>query len=91
MANGFDLYSPTRTAPTRHFEVPTSRKFVKQGVFGENGKVAVCGSDHGVAYLFALKGGKPFQTLRHGRKGDLIQAVDVCSDISFPAAILTKK
>lgn len=61
----------------RTFKVPTSRKFVKKGVFGEKGKIAVSGSDHGAAYIFSLNNLQPIQQLAHGCKKEMIQAVEV--------------
>jgi hypothetical protein len=41
MSNGFDLYLPNRGAPSHTFKVENKKKFVKNGVFGEAGKVAI--------------------------------------------------
>ncbi|KAJ3500742.1 hypothetical protein NLJ89_g9654 [Agrocybe chaxingu] len=76
MKTGFDVYTPNRTAPTRSFYVANTRKFVKQGVFSERGKIAVCGSDHGNAYIFGMNSAEPQQVLRHGKKIEMIQAVE---------------
>jgi hypothetical protein len=77
MTNGFDLYNSSRTAPSKSFEVPTSKQSVKKGVFGEKGSTVVTGSDHGKAYVFAVNKSEPIQRLEHGRKHDMIQAVEV--------------
>lgn len=77
MADGFDLYPPNRTSAIRTFKVATSRKYVKQAVFAEKGKLAVCGSDHGVAYVFDINLSCIPQRLNHGMEDELIQTVEV--------------
>lgn len=77
MTNGFDVYNCTRTSPTRSFHVPTARKFIKKGVFGEAGNIIVGGSDHGKVYVFGINKSGPIQVLHHGRKGAMIQIVEV--------------
>ena len=77
MTNGFDLYSLSRTAPSRSFVVPTTQQFVKKGIFGENGNTVVTGSDHGKVYVFAVNKTEPVQKLEHGNKGVMIQTVEV--------------
>ena len=77
MTNGFDLYSLSRTAPLRSFVVPTTQRFVKKGVFGENGNRVVTGSEHGKVYVFAVDKAESVQILEHGREGVMIQTVEV--------------
>ncbi|KAK0191937.1 hypothetical protein F5146DRAFT_999195 [Armillaria mellea] len=38
-------------------------------VFAEDGQVVVCGSDHGIAYVFSCSNGekKPLQIMHHGK------------------------
>ena len=77
MTNGFDLYSLSCTSPLRSFVVPMTKAFTKNGVFGEKGQTVITGSNHGKVYVFAVNKAKPIQTLAHGRKGVMIQAVEV--------------
>lgn len=84
MTNGFDLYNLSRTAPSRSFVVPTTKKFVKKGIFGENGHTVVTGSDHGKVYVFAVNKTEPVQRLGHGSEGVMIQAVEVRSFVGLP-------
>jgi hypothetical protein len=77
MRNGFDLYPPNRTTPTRTFKVDSRRRFVKNGVFAEMEKAVVCGSDHGKIYVFGMGDGKSRQILTHGSAEQMVQAVGV--------------
>ncbi|PPQ82202.1 hypothetical protein CVT26_009573 [Gymnopilus dilepis] len=79
MRNGFDLYPHNRNHPSRHFPVPATKMYVKAGVFGERGTIAVCGSDHGMVYVFGLADSKPKQTLLHGSGTDLVQVIETSS------------
>ncbi|KJA24988.1 hypothetical protein HYPSUDRAFT_53484 [Hypholoma sublateritium FD-334 SS-4] len=79
MADGFDLYPPNRTSAIQKFKVATSRKYVKQAVFAEKGKLAVCGSDHGLAYIFDINLSCIPQRLNHGKGDELIQTVESAS------------
>ena len=77
MTNRFDLYSTSRTAPSRSFVVPTTKIFAKKGVFGEKGNSIVTGSDHGKVYVFAVNKKESMQKLEHGSEKLMIQAVEV--------------
>ena len=77
MTNGFYIYPPNRTTPIRTFKIDATRRFVRNGVFAEMGKVVVCGSDHGSVYAFRTDDGEPRQILRHGGIGQMVQAVEV--------------
>lgn len=77
MTDGFDLYSLSRTSPSRSFIVPTTKTFTKNGVFGEKGHTIVTGSDHGKVYVFPVNKTEPIQRLKHGSEGVMIQAVEV--------------
>ncbi len=78
MVDGFDLYPPDRTSAVQTFKVATSKKYVKQAVFSEKGRLAVCGSDHGVAYIFDVYTScKAPQKLSHGKEEELIQTIGV--------------
>jgi len=81
MTNGFDLYSSSRTSPSRSFPVPTTKIFAKKGVFGEKGHAVVTGSDHGKVYLFAVSKTEPMQMLEHVSESTMIQAVEVTFSI----------
>lgn len=85
MEDGFDLYPPSRASPALEFKVPTNRRFIKKAVFGERGRVIVCGSDHGLVYLFSPEETNPVQVLKHGEESELIQTVEVGypSSLSF--------
>lgn len=83
MTNGFDLYNLSRTAPSRSFVVPTTKKFAKKGVFGERGNAVVTGSDHGKVYVFMVNKKEPIQRLEHGRENVMIQVVEVKFSLSL--------
>lgn len=75
--DGFDVYhlesgNFIRNLPTGS---PTKR-FPKQVAFGEDSKVIVGGSDHGVVYVFDRKTGVLLDHLHHA-KGGMVQAVAV--------------
>jgi hypothetical protein len=82
MTNGFDLYSSSRTTPSRSFVVPTTKIFAKKGVFGEKGHAVVTGSDHGKVYVFATSKTEVVQRLEHGTERIMIQVVEVSSIFS---------
>lgn len=90
---GFDLYNMARTSPLRTFCIPTTRRYVKKGVFAEHASVVACGSDHGSVYIFHSNSDEVVQKLCHdgeflGCLGSqhpnlssgraLIQTVEVC-------------
>lgn len=77
MVNGFDLYPPNRTSAILTFKVPARKKYVKQAVFAEKGRLVVCGSDHGLAYIFDINLSGIPQRLSHGKGDELIQTVEV--------------
>lgn len=64
-----------RTSPVRSFKIPNTKHYMKEGRFGENSTVAICGSDHGKVYVFEIATGEKMQTLRHGNSESL-----PCSD-----------
>ena len=82
MTNGFDLYNSSRTAPARSFEVPTTKIYTKNGVFGEKGHTIVTGSDHGIVYVFAVSKTESMQKLEHGTKRTMIQSIEVKFSLS---------
>jgi WD40 repeat protein len=61
-----------RTLPTG----TPQKLFPQQVAFGENGKVVVGGSDHGIVYVFDRQTGTPLQVLHHADRG-LVQTVTV--------------
>ncbi|PPQ79323.1 hypothetical protein CVT26_001093 [Gymnopilus dilepis] len=83
MRDGFDVYSPGRPGPIHKFRVHSTRRYVKGCEFGEGGKVAVCGSDHGKIYIFGLQNDCANQELAHGNPGRLIQTVQGRTTISL--------
>ena len=82
MRDGFDLYPYNRTTPSRTYKVKTTRMYVKAGVFGEGGRIVVCGSDHGRIYVFGVGELKPRQVLWHGRSVEAVQVVEVKPPLS---------
>ena len=77
MRDGFDLYPYNRTVPSRSYKVKTTRTYVKAGVFGEGGRVVVCGSDHGRVYIFGIGELEARQVLWHGGSTEAVQVVEV--------------
>jgi hypothetical protein len=88
LSNGVDLYNIPRTSPHRSFEIPSTRTYVKGTCFAENNSLAVCGSDHGQVYTFCLGGGDRQQTLKHGSKKTMIQAIDVSKSSAYSRLFL---
>jgi hypothetical protein len=66
---GFDLYNMARTSPVRTFSIPTTRRYVKKGVFAEQASAVVCASDHGLLYIFRSNSEELIQTLHHDGGG----------------------
>lgn len=84
VANGFSLYQLENAIWKRDFPTGTpSRKLPKQVAFGEDSKVVVGGSDHGVVYVFDKKTASPLQILRHGDQG-MVQTLTVCDQLRSP-------
>jgi hypothetical protein len=81
MTNGFDLYSISRTAPSKSFVVSTTKTFAKKGIFGEKGHSVITGSDHRKVYVFAVNKTELVQRLEHGSQGVMIQTVEVTASI----------
>ena len=80
MVDGFDLYPPDHTSAVKTFKVATNKKYVKQAAFAEKGRLAICGSDHGLAYVFDVHASSEVpQKLSHGKEDELIQTVEVSS------------
>ncbi|KAF9042033.1 WD40-repeat-containing domain protein [Panaeolus papilionaceus] len=73
---GFDLYAPNRAHPVRSYPVPAKRRFVKQAAFAEMGTSVVCGSDHGVVYIYGIDGAKAIQKLVHSRGDDRVPVIE---------------
>lgn len=75
--DGFDLYNMENGIFLRNFPTGTPiKRLPKQVGFGEEAKVVVGGTDHGVVYVFDRKRGARLDTLDHGNK-HLIQAITV--------------
>lgn len=88
-----------RTSPSCSFDIPNNKRFIKEGRFGENSTVVVCGSDHGKVYVFGVAKGENVQVLKHGNGkdsypiiyidfnaaagGSLVQMIDVRMHISY--------
>ncbi|KAK0488173.1 WD40-repeat-containing domain protein [Armillaria luteobubalina] len=79
LTSGFDLYAFPHSSTSRTFPVPMTleRSIIKDAVFAEDGQVVVCGSDHGLAYVFSRSNGekKPLQIMHHGKERDYLQVV----------------
>ena len=75
--DGFDLYRLDTGCFILNFStgVPTKR-YPKQVEFGEDCRVVVGGSDHGVVYVFDRKTGAVLDVLRHAERG-LVQTITV--------------
>jgi outer membrane protein assembly factor BamB len=76
--DGFTLYCLEGTGePVRTFATGLPSVSVpKQVAFGEEGKVVVGGSDHGLVYIFERKTGQIIETLHHADAG-LVQTISV--------------
>lgn len=85
----FEIYAASSSSPSislaRPRDVAPDRNIVKQGVFAEDGKVAVCGSADGRLFVYTLGGREgrtskimPTQILDHGTRS-AVQAVAVSS------------
>jgi hypothetical protein len=67
LSTGFDLYLSGRTSPLRTFLVPQTKKYIKQGGFGDGSAIVACGSDHGNVYIFNISSSDRVQTLIHSK------------------------
>ncbi|SJL15202.1 uncharacterized protein ARMOST_18688 [Armillaria ostoyae] len=71
LTSGFDLYAFPHSSTSQTFPVPITRErsIIKDAIFAEDGQVVVCGSDHGVAYVFSHSNGrkKLLQIMYHGK------------------------
>jgi hypothetical protein len=75
--NGFNLHQLDSGSFVRNY--PTgkpNKRFPRQAAFGEDGKVVVGGSDHGVVYVFNRRTGSRLDILRHANAG-LVQTIAV--------------
>lgn len=75
--DGFDLYRLDDNSFIRNFPTGVPKKrYPKQVEFGEDCKVVVGGSDHGLVYVFDRKTGNVLDVLRHADQG-LVQTIAV--------------
>ncbi|KAK0482919.1 WD40-repeat-containing domain protein [Armillaria luteobubalina] len=76
----FDLYTFPHSSTSQTFPVPMTLEcsIIKDAVFAEDGQVVVCGSDHGLAYVFSRSNRekKPLQIMHHGKERDYLQVLD---------------
>jgi hypothetical protein len=88
LRDGFDIYELDSSFPIRSFTIRSSiaKHYVKQGVFAEFLKFAVCGSDHGMIYVFDIATSKLVETLAHGKTQAFVQTIEV-SDILFGVSV----
>jgi hypothetical protein len=77
MTSGYELYPIHRNSPTRTFEIPNERLYVKMVKFAENGATIVGGSDHGCVYIFNVSESDPVQVLYHERADCMVQTIAV--------------
>ncbi|KAF9524105.1 WD40-repeat-containing domain protein [Crepidotus variabilis] len=81
MADGFDLYTTAaRTGLIRTFPVKSTQRFIRNGAFGEDGDIVVCGSLSGKAYIFEFDSTEPAQVLHHGGGNGMVQTLAVSSN-----------
>jgi hypothetical protein len=77
VVNGVNLHQLDNGQWRRNYPTGTPiRKLPKQVAFGEDAKVVVGGSDHGVVYVFDKRTGSPLHILRHQDRG-LVQTITV--------------
>ncbi|KJA24984.1 hypothetical protein HYPSUDRAFT_53480 [Hypholoma sublateritium FD-334 SS-4] len=79
LVDGFDLYRYPHTAPFSTIELSRKTSFIHGAAFIENGTQIACGSDHGTIYLYSLEKVERTQTLKHGSRRTMIQALDAVS------------
>jgi hypothetical protein len=79
VSKGFDLYQYPQNSPSESFLVPRKTAYIHEAAFLEGGRFVVCGSNHGIIYIFCPESGKCIQKLSHGSRRSLIQVLDVCS------------
>ena len=77
MTSGFDLYPQGDFAAKKLIAVKCKKRVVKAARFVEDGEIIVTGSDHGKAYVFETRTGGLLESLGHGRKDQMIQALGV--------------
>jgi hypothetical protein len=78
--DGFNLYHLDDASYIRNFHTGNPIKNVaKQVAFGEDDRIIVGGSDHGVVYVFDRKSGSPLGVLQHAKDGQ-VQTVTVSRD-----------
>ncbi|KAJ7730564.1 WD40-repeat-containing domain protein [Mycena metata] len=68
-SGNFDIYKPADSLHPMTLRIPTSDRFIKQCVFAEDGRILVCGGDHGTLHLFQL-GESPQRTTLCGEAAD---------------------
>lgn len=79
--DGLDLFSLPDHKWLKHFPIGFRvARLPSQVAFAEHGKLAVCGSDHGVVRLFKVEDGGEIRPLRHGSPG-LINRVAVRNNL----------
>ena len=82
LVDGFDLYRYPHTAPFHTIELSRKTSYTHGAAFIENGMQIACGSDHGIVYLYSVEKAERTQTLKHGSRRTMIQALDVsCAQI----------
>lgn len=62
----FDAYRFPASTPCTTFSLSSTRRFTKQCVFAEGGKVAICGSDNGRVQVVDVSSGECLQSLPLG-------------------------
>ncbi|PPR03684.1 hypothetical protein CVT24_007690 [Panaeolus cyanescens] len=72
---GCDLYAPNKAHPHCSYSIPAKRRFIRGAAFAEMGTMVVCGSDHGVVYVYGIDGTKIIQKLVQSGGEDRVPVV----------------
>ncbi|KAF8867894.1 WD40-repeat-containing domain protein [Infundibulicybe gibba] len=71
----FDMYHFPASTPSITFPLTSTRHFIKQCVFAEGAKFAVCGSNSGRVHVVDVATGEPTQSLGTDQERGMIQIV----------------
>ena len=69
--------------------IPTKRRTVKDGAFGEGSSAVICSSNHGKVYIFSTSTADPIQVLSQAGKTTDIQVVCVSQLLDLCVVSLT--
>lgn len=79
VAQGVALYKLSTSERVRTFPVPSSERRSRNVAFHDGGSAIVCGSDHGIVYIFDRKTGDTLDAIDMGIE-DWVQSVVVRQD-----------